>query len=255
MTDGRNRIKLVVVLAAVGFLSLVGFIIYQWLHVSYDEMVVVANLDECAVGIERTMKESVFTTIYQYVKAQNEVGDKVTDKTYEAVIRDGTCATEDFKNEKDKLVSTGVKAILDIDELQYSYLMRFSYIKPGSDRNEYVDLGTTMLTCLREKEMIYQDFGCNQNQLIKDTSLDVTYWEIFSALPYVGDGFTLTYTLSPESISGYSIVFKYNVPESAFKNGTYGEFIAERRKMAENYLRERGVDLDDYSLIESKRYW
>lgn len=255
MTDERRKIKIIVIVAAIGFLGLAIWIVLRWQYKDYSNMVIISNMDECATKVEWAMKKEVFSTLHQYIESQNGLNHHDTLSTYEGVIRQNTCILKDYKNEQGKVVSTAVKFILDIEELQYSYQVQFDYIKPGSDRSEYVDLGSTQVSCLRDKEMIYPGFKCDENELILGVNGSAIDWEIFSAAPYVGDGFTITYTLSPESVSGYSIVLKYTPPESVFKNGTLDSYLAERRKIAEDYLKSKGVNLDEYSIIESKKYW
>lgn len=255
MIDERKKVKIFVVICVVAFIGAVVFAIFNYLYVNYNNMVKVVNLGDCAEGVSKAIKETTFSNLYEFVTYQNKINDKDMASTYDGMVREGTCTVRDSINQEGKMTFTSVDFILDIEELQYSYRVEFNYIKPGSDRSEYVDLGSTMVSCLREREMIYPDFGCDKNELILNTNGYAIDWEIFSALPYIGDGYTLTYTLSPESVSGYSIVFKYNIPEDEFKNGTYEDFIKKRREMAKDYLKDNNVNLDDYSLIESKRYW
>lgn len=255
MNNERSRVRIFVICCALVFIGFVVFVIYNYLHINYTEKVKVINIDKCASGIQKETKETVFANLYQYVLYQNELTDRITQPTYEGVVRSDTCFVKDNLNAKDRIVSTSVDFILDISELEYSYRVKFNYIKPGSDRSEYVDLGSTQVSCLRDEEMIYPGFKCDENELILGVNGSAIDWEIFSAAPYVGDGFTITYTLSPESVSGYSIVLKYTPPESVFKNGTLDSYLAERRKIAEDYLKSKGVNLDEYSIIESKKYW
>jgi hypothetical protein len=137
--------------------------------------------------------------------------------------------------------------IIDIADLQYSYRVKYSYIPTNLKKNEksYADLGTVMLYCLDEKDMIYPDFNCTKSQLATPEPDPITM-----VSGYVYEGCTLTYTTSGTSKSGYAIILTYKPSESIYLNGGYMEFKAKCHDDAMEYLENAGINKDDYYFYE-----
>lgn len=248
-----KQIKLIIIVASSVFLAICAIAIFSYFTTRYNGMVVVENIDSCAIGLPTDRKNTIFRRLYQFVESQNQTNNQPTTSTYSGIIRANSCQSADDTNANGELLSSAASFILDIAELQYSFRVQFSYFKNNKQPDEYVDIGFPLVTCLQPSKAIYPDFNCEDNELILATNDNPIYLEIFSVFPYFGEDYNLTYTFSPDSVTGYSIIITYTPPESVYLDGTYDEFITSRRQMAENFLSNNNIDIDDYSIIERTR--
>lgn len=211
-----------------------------------SRMVVITNIDSCAEKLPSSQKETVFAQIYPFIEAQNKINEVGNKNTYTGVIREGTCTTKEY--EDNGLKSSNARFILDIEDAEQSYRVSFNWIKTGDVQSPEIDLGSANLNCLLEEDLIYGDFRCNSNPLIQAANSGTD--PILSIIPYFGNGYSLSPTLSSTSASGYSIILTFDPPEEVQLNGTIENFKESRRKMMESYLRDHDVDIDNYSIIE-----
>ena len=241
----RNKKRIAIGLAIVFLVACIAIFAYYLLN-RHNEMVVITNLNTCVTDMSSADQDEIFRSIYPYIKEQNAVNLIPTQASYEGIVRAGTCQTQDYDIDGQK--SHYTEFILDIPTLQQSYRISFNWVKTYEEKLPETDLGHAGVSCLEPEELIYDDFNCDQNSLI--TTINANGDPILEVLPYFGDGYSLSPTLSTESSSGYSIILTYDPPSEVYLGGTLAEFQAERYKMMENYLKSKNIDISNYTIIE-----
>ena len=208
--------------------------------------VIIKNVGECSDGISGYSKDVLFGNAYKLVKEQNNIEGKYSIETYEASFREGSCKTETY-NGTDNIVSYDTSAILDIEELGYSYQVEYSWVKDNVGQD--IDLGSMYAMCLNPGDLIFGDFDCESNPMVM-TEMDLD--PILSILPYFGDHYTIQPAIDGDG--KYKIVVEYDPPESVYLDGDLGTYVAERKQSAIDYLKEQGIELENYKLEETYYY-
>lgn len=237
--------RLAIGLVATFLIACIAIVIYCILT-NNNRKVIITNLDSCATDMPADDRDDLFRKLYDFVEAQNQTNSKSSQPHYDAVIRTDSCQNKSYEYEGQK--SYTATAILDIESAKQSYQISFNWVKSSEISIENIDLGSVQVSCLTQNELIYGDFNCDQNPLINSTGSDND--PILAILPYFGDGFSLSPTLSADSASGYSIIITYDPPESVYLGGTLETFQNERKQMAENYLESQNIDISRYTFIE-----
>ncbi|MFV0484708.1 MAG: hypothetical protein ACK5MU_00535 [Candidatus Saccharimonadales bacterium] len=247
MIDDLKKRRVLVVGVGVVFLLAVAAVVANYFLTRHNDMVVIDNIDTCAERLPGSRKDAVFRNLYSYVEKQNEVNGVETARTYHAVVRSDSCKVTEY--ESDSYLNYNAKFIMDIEELGYSYRVNFSWVKSGDAKHPNLDLGSVNVNCLLDDDLIYGEFGCEKNSLIltADSGGDA----ILALLPYFGDGYMLTPTLSSSSASGYTIILTFDPPSSVYMDGSYDTFREGRRAMMREFLKENDIDIDDYELAEN----
>ncbi|MCL1839768.1 hypothetical protein FWF89_02080 [Candidatus Saccharibacteria bacterium] len=248
--DNQFKIrKRALIIVAIIFLAVCAFAIWYYLFTMHNNMIVITNIDSCAERLPASQRDTVFRQLYPFIREQNSVNGIDSQPTYHAVIRDNTCRTKDY--ERDGLRSSNARFILDIEELNQSYRVSFNWIKTGDPQSPEIDLGSTNVNCLLEEYLIYGDFNCDQNPLIQASNSGRE--PILSLIPYFGDGFSLSPTLSATSKSGYSIILTFDPPQIIYLEGPLEPFLESRRTMMRQFLQDNDINIDEYGIIENFR--
>lgn len=133
--------------------------------------------------------------------------------------------------------------IVDIDSVQQSYIMKYYY---GELKSEYEaeESASVMVYCIENPdEVIYDGFVCKANRdFVKPDPIQYI-------LPQVFDNYSLTYTYSLTSKSGYAVVVTYDPPESIYLSGKVEEFENESMGKIREFLIGAGVNPDDYEFV------
>lgn len=235
----RNRLRLAV-FAVVVFVVLVVVAIILAIQNSINGRVIISGLDECLVQLRGDDRDSIQKEAYLYVKRQNEINGKETKSTYNATVRKDSCSNRETTIEKQGLRASSF--ILDIEDLNYSYRARFTYIPTSISKNNDSELepDTLRLYCLDSSEMIYPDFGCDKNGLMYEVSDPIVY-----ARGEVFNGCTISYTTSGTSKSGYAIILKYKPAGEE-----YSTFRPRCYEAAMNQIKAVGINPDNYYFYE-----
>lgn len=233
------------VLGFVGIIIIVSIIIMRLNDTKYK--VIIDNVDSCSAGISGYSKDTLFTNAYKIVSEQNAVEEKDTEETYHAIFRDGTCETEEYTS-MDKIISYNTSAILDVEELGYSFRIIFNWVK--DDVKQDIDLGTPDVLCLDVSELKYGEFNCESNPLATSLfELD----PILDVLPHFGDRYSMRPRVDTDKDgnSYYTIVIEYDPLESTYVNDLLDAFVAERKADAKQYLANNGINIDNYKVEET----
>lgn len=133
--------------------------------------------------------------------------------------------------------------IVDIASVEQSYIVKYYY---GELKSEYEaeESASVMVYCVEdENEVIYPDFACKANRdFVKPDPIQYI-------LPQVFEDYSLTYTYSLTSESGYAIVVTYDPPESVYLSGKVEEFENESMGKIREFLTGAGVNPDDYEFV------
>ncbi|MBO4855364.1 hypothetical protein J5500_03110, partial [Candidatus Saccharibacteria bacterium] len=156
-----------------------------------NQRVLVKGLDDCLVELRSSDRELILKRLFTRVKEQNDTNGKDSRNTYDAVVRDGSCRTEKAVNDGQSYIAANF--IIDIESLQYSFRIKYSYIPKNVEikKNSYADLGTVSVYCLDEKDMVYPDFGCSNAPLALEEPDPIKL-----VIGKVFDGCSITYTTS-----------------------------------------------------------
>ena len=242
----RNR-KRVLLVSAIGFVVLVILSVFMAHFANINQKVFVKGLDDCLTELRPSDKEIVLKRLFTRVKDQNDTNGKGSENSYDAVVRDGSCRTEEAVDDGQSYVAANF--IMDIESLKYSFRIRYDYIPKNKEVNKksYADLGTVNVYCLDEKDMIYPDFGCSKSPLSLEEPdpIKLVAGNVF-------DGCSITYTSSGTSKSGYAIVLRYKPAEKVYLEGTYGAFKTKCYNEAMKYLKDAKINLDDYYFYEKE---
>ena len=206
--------------------------------------VIIDNIKSCSQGISTTSKDLLGTQLYSYINSQNNITNTTNSNTYHATLRESSCKTKEFKD--DKGVSYQTTAIIDFQSLLYSYKVTYNWTKNTNIPKE-LDLGSIALYCLPEQDLIYSNFDCESLPNIKTESDP-----ILSALPYFNQYFSVIPTTSTDSTSGYGIIITYNPSEEVYLSGNTDTFEQETNQIIEQYFLENNIDLDNYTI--TKKY-
>ena len=199
------------------------------------------NIESCAQGISEYSKDPLFSKLYPVVKKQSEMAGVDVATNYHGVLRDGSCLTREYTN-SDGVTSYATKAIVDIEELGFSYKIHFSWIKTN---NQSIDLGFPEVSCLASDELIYGEFDCASNPTTTTETDD-----IFRVSPKFGDGWSISPTTSKTSKSGYGIILTYDPPSNVYTEGRFGKWSEEKTQEVYDYLQESGINIDNYEIIK-----
>ena len=133
--------------------------------------------------------------------------------------------------------------IVDIASVDQSYIMSY-YYGELPDNNEMESAASVMTYCIEDpSEIIYVDFECRANHDFAKPD------PIQYILPRLFDGYSLSYTYSLTSDSGYAIVVTYNPPESVYLDGKVEEFENESMSKIRSFLIQEGLDPERYEFV------
>lgn len=243
--EGLSRRRLLLLIGGmVGFVMIIVLISIVLINYRQEKYkAIIDNIEECSGGISQFSKDVLFENVYNLVDAQNNIEQIETKETYHALLRENTCETKEYNG--GEIVSYKTYAIIDIEEVGYSFKIGYSWIK----NSETVDLGSVEATCLSSDELIYGEFNCKDNPMIL-TAIELD--PILNILPYFGENYIIKPRLDEnEDGEYYTIVIEYNPPESVYENGEVEEFRNSRKQMATNYLINQGIKLDEYVIEET----
>lgn len=133
--------------------------------------------------------------------------------------------------------------IVDIASVQQSYIMKYYYGELEEQRETEGDTSVMVYCIENPDEVIYNDFACKANRdFVKPDPIQYI-------LPQVFEGYSLTYTYSLTSESGYAVVVTYDPPESIYLSGKVEEFENESMGKIREFLTGAGVNPDDYEFV------
>ena len=244
MTNQPLQIKKIAAIATIGLAILISVSIIIKIITANNQKVIIQNLTSCSENISAPAKNLLFTQLYPYINQQNQLSNTPTASTYYATFRDNSCQTTEFKDQAGASYQT--TAIIDLESLKYSYKITYYWTK-STNAPKDVDLASVSLYCLTDKELIYGPFDCQSLP-----GIQIESDPILSILPYFGDGFTVTPTLSTTSNSGYGINILYNPSTSIYLSGETEKFQTEADDNIINYLTSHGIIIEDYTL--TRRY-
>lgn len=232
------------ILAAIGFVVVVvaGSAFLMHLN-STQNRVIIKNLSSCTAGITANSKDILSKKLYHIVEAQNQLANKKTRRSYQAVIRDGSCKTKTYQS--DGGTSFGTTAIVDLKSAGYSYKIRFAWLKSSVSAPTNIDLGTTEAYCLSSSELAYQEFDCQSNHL---TTVEPDPIEHY--LPKVGEYYTLTSISYPESPRQLALLITYDPPSNYYLENKISAFKQSVSKEIDNFFAEIELDRKDYVFLE-----
>ena len=187
-------------------------------------------LPEVPEDTERRIEEKLYTQVME--SGVSEVPESG------AMIRDGSVNRFTIRDE----FYVG-DFIVDIAEVEQSYIMEY-YYGQLDDKKEIEASTSVMVYCVEDPdEVIYEDFVCRAGRdYVRPDPIQYV-------LPQEFSNYSLSYTYSLTSESGYAVVVTYDPPESVYLSGKLEAFENEKMGEIREYLMEAGMDPDDYEFI------
>lgn len=233
MQSSGVRLVLALVIPTVFILVVIMIYVLSRPEIVLEPRLVIGNFDELLPDVPSMTKQQIEEKLYMQVEAS---GVRTVPENGAMIRGDsiGGFAIGDFH--------VG-DFIVDIDSIQQSYIMKYYY---GALESEYEveESASVMVYCIEdENEVIYPDFVCKANRdYVKPDPIQYI-------LPRTFNYYSLSYTYSLTSESGYAVVVTYDPPESVYLGGRVEEFENESMGKIREFLVGAGVDPDDYEFV------
>lgn len=237
MIDEGKRNRLLMVVG--GLLAIVILIILIFFVIRPKAEFEISNINECSEGIDSDSKEILYGDIMKYLKIQNRRNNKGVSAPYVATFRKETCKTEVFDRGNGKKSYT-TRGTIDIEKLGYSFIIRYTWTKGDGSAPE-IDKGSATITCPKKDDLKYSE-TCDDVEEFKEPD------PLLYVLPYTGKGYYLIPRSSDTSASGYAIEISLDPSESVYLEGRVAAYRSQKTQEAEAYLKEKGINLDDYEI-------
>lgn len=133
--------------------------------------------------------------------------------------------------------------IVDIASVQQSYIMKYYYGELDG-QHETEGAASVMVYCIEDPDkVIYANFACKANRdFVKPDPIQYI-------LPRTFDEYSLSYTYSLTSESGYAVVVTFDPPESVYLSGRVEAFENESMGKIREFLTGAGVEPDNYEFV------
>ena len=229
-------VRLVLVIAIPVIVILIGIMIYVLSRPDdvVEPVLVIDNFSEMLPEVPETTKRQIEERLYVQV-AESGVSEVPESG---AMIREGSVDGFTIRDE----FHVG-DFIVDITEVEQSYIMEFFYGRLDGKQETEGSASVTTYCIENPDEVIYEDFMCQANRdFVKPDPIQYI-------LPQEFSDYSLSYTYSLTSESGYAVVVTYDPPESVYLSGKLEEFENEKMGEIRQYLTEAGVNPDDYEFI------
>ena len=239
--DTRNTfsspgVKLVLALAIPVIVILIIIMVYMLLKPEeiIEPRLTIDNFAEVLPEVPEDTEKQIEEKLY--VQVAESGASEVPESG--AMIRDGSVDGFTIQNE----FHVG-DFIVNIASVQQSYIVKYYY---GELEGQYEmeASASVMLYCIEDPdEVIYKDFVCRAGRdFVKPDPIQYI-------LPRDFSDYSLSYTYSLTSESGYAVVVVYDPPESVYLSGKLEEFENEKMDEIREYLMGMGVNPDDYEFV------
>ena len=229
-------VKLVLALAIPVIVILVVIMVYMLLRPEevVEPVLVIDNFAEVLPEVPKDTEERIEEKLYTQVMESGvsevpESGAMIREESVDGFTVRDEFYVGDF--------------IVDIASVQQSYIVKYYY---GELEGQYEmeASASVMLYCIEDPdEVIYKDFVCRAGRdFVKPDPIQYI-------LPRDFSDYSLSYTYSLTSESGYAVVVTYDPPESVYLSGKLEEFENEKMDEIRQYLTESGVNPDDYEFV------
>ena len=199
-----------------------------------EPRLVIDNFSEMLPDVSKETEQRIEERLYNYVA---ESGVEVIPEDG-AMIREGS--VDGFTIQEKFHVGD---FIVDIAEVEQSYIIEY-YYGQLEDKQETEGSASVMVYCIEDPdEVVYATFVCKANRdFVKPDPIQFI-------LPQAFSDYSLSYTYSLTSESGYAVVITYDPPESVYLSGKVEEFENKTMDEIREYLTRLGLEPDRYEFV------